>query len=119
LILTEDDIRQLGWEKEYREWVRKFEELKKKTSKVSDVKHGLSILEKANADPNLILEAPTGIVWDLPTSWRKQMKRDQAKLCSCSKRPSLCCGGSGEGCKGSGLLPRKLDGCLKPPRLLG
>ena len=71
MILTEDDIRQLGLEKEYREWGRKFEELKKKISKVSDVKHSLYILEKANADPDLILEALTGIVWAKNIRWRK------------------------------------------------
>jgi len=80
LIVTEEDIRQLGWEKEYREWGRKFEELKEKIAKRPYVKHDLYILKKANADPDVILEALTHIVRDIPMGWRKGMKRDQAKL---------------------------------------
>lgn len=78
MIVTEEDIRRLGWEKEYQEWSREFEALKKKIAKIPG--NDLYTLKKANAAPDLILEALTGIVWDLPMDWREKMKRNQAKL---------------------------------------
>jgi hypothetical protein len=75
VIVTEDDIRKLGWGKDYKDFQGKFDALKRKISMVPDVQHGLRTLRRAKADPDVVLEALTWLVWDPSMSWwRKQLR---------------------------------------------
>jgi hypothetical protein len=85
LIVTEEDFRKLGWEKDYREFEQKFDELKGKIAKTSGAKKDLWTLKEDGADPDLILEQLTHIIWDLPMACRKDMERHQDKLARTAK----------------------------------
>jgi len=80
VIVTEETIRQLGWENGYKEFESEFEKLKLKIGKVRGIQIDLQELKKAHADPELILELLTYIVWEPSMPWRKEMKRSQSTI---------------------------------------
>ena len=92
MIVTDATLRQLGWEKSYKEFEREFEKLKREISKVYSIQIDLQTLKKAHAAPELILELLTHIVWEPSKPWRKEMKRSQSTILSAANTLHLAIG---------------------------
>ena len=78
--VSEEDIRKCGWGDEYQEFQRKFDGLKRRIAKCPGIQRDLSTLKSANADPNVVLECLTNVVWNHAQEWRSDMRRQQTKM---------------------------------------
>jgi hypothetical protein len=75
--ITEKDIHLLGWDDDYEQFNRRFDDLKNGIARHKGVERDLRTLVRAGADRNTLLELLVHVVQDLRQGWRVSFKEKQ------------------------------------------